>query len=249
MFGSQPDQLLISMLLMVVTWAVFCFAILSYAHSVFLNQICLVLVLLNVSLALITVTTDPGIYIRQCVDAEPVIYRDDLQKHFGEQYCSICRIVRRERARHCRICDNCVDAFDHHCPVRDLRWRCALIVESDCTALVAGNLHRRSELCAIFSLFMFDCCRSPLDACYYRWAHEEMDYSIKESFLSCAYVVFFALGPSLCCYSPCHMAFDDVGTCWHFANSSFLSSCRPENNRRVCARASRSYFTTEARRT
>lgn len=122
MLGSQPDQLLISMLLMMVTWAVFYFAILSYTHSVILNQICLILVLLNISLALITATTDPGIYVRRSIASEPVIYREDLQKQLGEQYCSICCIVRRERARHCRLCDNCVDVFDHHCPVRELQW-------------------------------------------------------------------------------------------------------------------------------
>lgn len=118
MFGSQPDQLLISMILITITWIAFYFAILSFAHSITLNQVFLIMALLNLTLALITATTDPGVYIRSTFDGESVGCREDLQKLLGDEYCSICCIIRRERARHCRICDNCVDVFDHHCPVR-----------------------------------------------------------------------------------------------------------------------------------
>ena len=118
-----------------------------------------------------------------------------------------------------------------------------MMVESNCVALVAGNLHRSSQLCAIFSVFMLDCCSSPLDACNCWWALKEMDSSIKETSLPCAYVVCSALAPSLYRDSADPVAIDDISTCWYFAHSSFLSSGHPENNRRVCAGATRPKFT------
>lgn len=36
----------------------------------------------------------------------------------GAMYCSHCKTDVGRRSKHCKICDRCVDIFDHHCAVR-----------------------------------------------------------------------------------------------------------------------------------
>jgi len=59
---------------------------------------------------------DPGILPRDTTvnDTSPA---PKLVKNGVEyKWCRTCFIYRPPRAKHCPVCDNCVDRFDHHCP-------------------------------------------------------------------------------------------------------------------------------------
>ena len=78
-----------------------------------------------------TVLIEPGILPRQSF-LQNIDTRQQRQHHpspntsnslllspnYGESnqvFCHRCKHFRHERARHCKICNNCVDTFDHHC--------------------------------------------------------------------------------------------------------------------------------------
>lgn len=46
------------------------------------------------------------IYSRAQLNGEDQIYT----------YCTVCKLVRPERAHHCRLCNRCILKMDHHCP-------------------------------------------------------------------------------------------------------------------------------------
>ena len=39
-----------------------------------------------------------------------------LEKFDPTLLCPYCEVIRTSRSRHCSICNQCVERFDHHCP-------------------------------------------------------------------------------------------------------------------------------------
>ncbi|KAF8921062.1 DHHC palmitoyltransferase-domain-containing protein, partial [Mucidula mucida] len=85
------------------------------------------LALMTMSNMLVTAFSDPGILPRN-LDPEPPYHeiegsdpapmprilkvRSDVVR---VKYCPTCLTYRPPRSTHCKLCDNCVDACDHHC--------------------------------------------------------------------------------------------------------------------------------------
>jgi len=61
---------------------------------------------------------DPGVIPKNKAPQDPSKQPAFIKVVDGVQYkwCRTCFIYRPPRAKHCQICDNCVDKFDHHCP-------------------------------------------------------------------------------------------------------------------------------------
>ncbi|KAF0930276.1 hypothetical protein E2562_031885 [Oryza meyeriana var. granulata] len=71
----------------------------------------------------------PGLYEILCVICTPFsclwkrcFHSDDQSSHQhsseeGMFFCSLCEVEVLQHSKHCRVCDKCVDGFDHHC-----RW-------------------------------------------------------------------------------------------------------------------------------
>lgn len=67
---------------------------------------------LTLLLHLITMCSNPG-YIKK---PKNVGFMKMLEEFDPVLLCPDCEVIRTEKSRHCHVCNQCVERFDHHCP-------------------------------------------------------------------------------------------------------------------------------------
>ena len=142
MMGAHSNHLLLSITLLVVTYALFLLGVVPLLHMPILFYIGIGLAVGTMTFLLLTAFTEPGIIPRRPPSKLLESMSEDARQKL--QYCHTCRLVRPPRAKHCRYCDNCVEVFDHHCPwtgtcigVRNYAYFCVFITLATLSAAFA----------------------------------------------------------------------------------------------------------------
>lgn len=115
--GGDRSYLYISMSLMTIP--TFCFvvpALLAEMPYPLLGIPALVMWAIMMSSFLLAACLDPGIIPRDLNPADTNPETVVISEGVVYKWCRTCYIYRPPRAKHCPVCDNCVDRFDHHCP-------------------------------------------------------------------------------------------------------------------------------------
>jgi len=157
MLGAHVSHLNTSLLLLILSWAEYAFLVIPFLNDPRLYLIPLAGGTVNIALLFCTAFADPGILPRQHFQDEEKEKTNAIRRDatiLKSNFCRICNIWRPYRARHCKYCDNCVDIFDHHCPVSVFGTTFLKNSHDSFHILfiVDRNLHRYSQLSTVSSL-------------------------------------------------------------------------------------------------
>lgn len=123
MTGAHFRHCIGTVALILLSWVEYVLLVAPFIRCNYLLIVAVVLCTLSLYLLLSVAFTEPGIlprqHFRNDLSASVALIRKDAAA-LRTNFCKLCNIWRPSRARHCKYCDNCVDVFDHHCPVSSL---------------------------------------------------------------------------------------------------------------------------------
>jgi hypothetical protein len=113
---SSVNVLILYFFFMVTGFTLMQFSV--YPEFVYLDRLnyfrmtCQVLFGLSLFLNVVVAFSDPGFLTRD----ETLVFSELLEEFDCTSLCSVCKIIKAPRTKHCDLCSRCVDRFDHHCP-------------------------------------------------------------------------------------------------------------------------------------
>ena len=162
LLGVHVNHLAVTFILTILTWLAYSLLVIPFLGKVELYLIPLLLGPINVVLLFSVAFSDPGILPRQHFQHGKQVGANLIRKDalvLKSNFCRICNIWRPSRTRHCKYCDNCVDIFDHHCPVRHEPHNSHHFYVSPTDSLpfsaatVDWNVHWRKKLSAFSAVY------------------------------------------------------------------------------------------------
>lgn len=67
--------------------------------------------ILSLTMHMVLCIIDPG-----RIKNEGIEFLKLLESFDAQSLCPECEVIRTTRSRHCVICNNCIERYDHHCP-------------------------------------------------------------------------------------------------------------------------------------